>query len=149
MSEQDKPLTVDLAPTWPEAMEILIAVLEDGTEIGKREARAELRRLAAGQVDAQVFAFLRGLRFYFDFEGVTLDEGDALAEVFEMTKEEAAAAVERFKDEAASRCTRCGAVCDFGQRGDGPAEESAVTGKPYCGRECLTHPYEPLKEETR
>lgn len=96
MSEQAKPPTVDLTPTWPQAMEILIAGLEDGNETGKREARAELRRLAAGQVDCQVFAFLRGLRFA-DLKLKWEYCAQALAEVFEMTEEEAAAAVERFK----------------------------------------------------
>ena len=97
MSEQAKPPTVDLTPTWPQAMEILIAVLENGTPVGKMEARAELRRIAAGQVDCQVFAFLRGLRFT-DLKLKWEHCAEALAEVFEMTPEAAAAAVERFKE---------------------------------------------------
>jgi hypothetical protein len=97
MSEQAKPPTVDVAPTWPEAMEVYMAVLEAGNEIGKREARTELRRLAAGQVDCQVFAFLRGLRFT-DLKLKWEYCAEALAEVFEMTPEGAAAAVERFKE---------------------------------------------------
>ena len=34
-------------------------------------------------------------------------------------------------------CSRCGSPCDFGQRGDGPAEEHADTGEPYCSLDCL------------
>lgn len=37
---------VDLTPTWQEAATVLMAVLEEGTAEGKREARAELLRMA-------------------------------------------------------------------------------------------------------
>lgn len=37
---------IDMTPTWPQAVEILIAALEDGTETGKAASRAELRRMA-------------------------------------------------------------------------------------------------------
>lgn len=38
--------TIDLSPTWPEAVEILIAALENGTSSGQAAARAEFRRMA-------------------------------------------------------------------------------------------------------
>ena len=38
--------SLNITPTWNAAMQILIAVLEDGTEKGKTEARIELMRLA-------------------------------------------------------------------------------------------------------
>lgn len=46
---QEKKLVevVDLAPSWVTAVEIYMAVLEDGTEQGKETARAEIRRLAS------------------------------------------------------------------------------------------------------
>lgn len=37
---------IDMTPTWPQAVEILIAALEDGTDTGKAAARAEFRRMA-------------------------------------------------------------------------------------------------------
>lgn len=37
---------IDITPTWPQAVEILIAALENGTETGQAAARAELRRMA-------------------------------------------------------------------------------------------------------
>lgn len=43
---------IRLVPSWRVAMQILIAVLEDGTEEGKRSARAELMELA-DKVDKQ------------------------------------------------------------------------------------------------
>jgi hypothetical protein len=42
--------TIDITPTWAAVMPILLAALEDGTDEGKRIARAELTRLA-GVVD--------------------------------------------------------------------------------------------------
>lgn len=44
--EDQKPLTIDLTPTWPAVLPILLAALEDGTEEGKRMAREELKRMA-------------------------------------------------------------------------------------------------------
>lgn len=38
--------TIDMTPTWAALMPILLAAVEDGTEEGKRIARAELTRLA-------------------------------------------------------------------------------------------------------
>lgn len=38
--------TIDLTPTWAGVMPLLMAVLESGSEEGKREAREELMRLA-------------------------------------------------------------------------------------------------------
>ena len=43
--------TIDLTPTWQQAMPLLIRVLENGTDQGKRAAREELMRLAK-MVDA-------------------------------------------------------------------------------------------------
>ena len=37
---------VDLTPTWRAAVQIYMAVLENGTEEGKQSARAELLKLA-------------------------------------------------------------------------------------------------------
>lgn len=37
---------IDMTPTWAGIMPGLFAVLEDGTEIGKKLAREELMRLA-------------------------------------------------------------------------------------------------------
>jgi len=38
--------TIDITPTWASNMEILLMLLEKGTDQGKDEARAELRRVA-------------------------------------------------------------------------------------------------------
>ena len=38
--------TIDLTPTWPEAANILLMVLENGNETGKANARKEIRRMA-------------------------------------------------------------------------------------------------------
>ena len=38
--------TIDISLSWPAAMEILIAALENGTDKGKAMARSELRALA-------------------------------------------------------------------------------------------------------
>lgn len=38
--------TIDMTPTWAEAVEMLICTLENGTHRGKEIARAELRRMA-------------------------------------------------------------------------------------------------------
>lgn len=43
---------IPLVPSWHAAMQILITVLEDGTEEGKRQAREELMALA-DKVDQQ------------------------------------------------------------------------------------------------
>lgn len=43
----DEARTIDLAPTWTEAAQIIAAVLENGTELGRNMAREELFRLAA------------------------------------------------------------------------------------------------------
>ena len=37
---------IDLTPTWPEFMAMLIALIESGTPSGKAYARAELMNLA-------------------------------------------------------------------------------------------------------
>ena len=37
---------INIAPSWSAAVRIYIAVLEDGTETGKKAAREELIRLA-------------------------------------------------------------------------------------------------------
>lgn len=46
-----EPITIDMTPTWTAIMPILLAAMENGTDEGKRIARAELMRLA-GIVDA-------------------------------------------------------------------------------------------------
>jgi hypothetical protein len=38
--------TIDITPTWEQAVRIYLLVLEDGTEEGKDMARKELLRLA-------------------------------------------------------------------------------------------------------
>ena len=38
--------TIDLTPSWGAAAEILILVLDQGTDEGKAQAREELRRMA-------------------------------------------------------------------------------------------------------
>lgn len=43
MSEQK---TIDLTPSWETAAEILILVLDNGTEEGKRLAKEEIRNMA-------------------------------------------------------------------------------------------------------
>lgn len=43
MSEQK---TVDLTPSWESAAEILILVMDNGTEEGKRLAKEEIRNMA-------------------------------------------------------------------------------------------------------
>ena len=40
-------------------------------------------------------------------------------------------------EEEVATCATCGSDCDFGQRGDGPAEEDTRTGRTYCGVECF------------
>lgn len=47
MSEIQKTEFIDMTPNWSGIMPALMAVLEDGTETGKKEVRAELMRLAA------------------------------------------------------------------------------------------------------
>lgn len=49
------PETIDLTPTWRGTMQIIIAALENGTETGRKLARAELMDLA-GKLDASKFA---------------------------------------------------------------------------------------------
>ena len=44
--EQDPITGYDLRPSWSTAMSIYLMVLESGTEIGKREARNDLLKLA-------------------------------------------------------------------------------------------------------
>jgi len=46
----DAPQTIDLTPTWAEAMTILCAALENGTGEGRDAARRELARVA-GMLD--------------------------------------------------------------------------------------------------
>lgn len=46
-----EPRTINIRPTWQEAMQILIAALEHGTGEGRDAARKELHR-AAGILDA-------------------------------------------------------------------------------------------------
>ena len=43
---QDEVRTIDMTPTWQSAVQIYCAVLEDGSEDGKRGARQELLRIA-------------------------------------------------------------------------------------------------------
>ncbi len=38
--------TIDLTPTWESLIPIIIAVLQDGTEAGKKEVTEELTRMA-------------------------------------------------------------------------------------------------------
>lgn len=38
--------TIDLTPTWSAVLPMLLAVLEDGSEAGRKMARAELARMA-------------------------------------------------------------------------------------------------------
>ncbi|MGC0015622.1 hypothetical protein ACPPTR_09000 [Ralstonia pseudosolanacearum] len=42
-----KPNTINLTPTWASCLHVFLAVLEDGTDEGKRVARQELARMAA------------------------------------------------------------------------------------------------------
>jgi hypothetical protein len=46
-----EPKSIPLIPSWAVAMDILLLVLEDGTDKGKELARAELKELAR-KVDA-------------------------------------------------------------------------------------------------
>lgn len=41
-----EPKTIDITPSWPAALQILLAALQNGTPEGKRIARAELRHMA-------------------------------------------------------------------------------------------------------
>ena len=43
---------IDMTPTWPEAVEMLLAVMENGTPEGVEMAKAEFRRL--GQIAQSV-----------------------------------------------------------------------------------------------
>ena len=40
------------------------------------------------------------------------------------------------KENSSPDCETCGDRCDFGQRGDGPAQQDPETGKCYCDTEC-------------
>lgn len=46
MTTEQKPVTIDLTPTWQAVLPILLAALEDGTAEGKKIAREELHRMA-------------------------------------------------------------------------------------------------------
>jgi hypothetical protein len=43
----NEPETIDICPTWSASMEIIIAILESGDNVGKLIAREELRRVGA------------------------------------------------------------------------------------------------------
>lgn len=104
MSEQDKPLTVDLTPTWTAAMEIYLAVLQDGTEDGKQVAREAMRDMAKkleGQAELEHFAFIRGMLHFGNWGRNWQRVRTGLSECFELEEEEAAAAVERYKEATA------------------------------------------------